>query len=345
MKQFCRWLQRDRRANENRLAHLQGGNVKLDIRRERRELSESEIAHLLKHAQTGPVRIGLSGEQRFMLYATALGTGLRASELASLTPSHFCLTTVPATVRIDAADEKARRGDTLPLPQDLVRLLSPWLAGKPKDSALWPGRWATNKAAGKFLKADLEAARKAWVTEESPDAGERATSDFLTYRNSDGQMADFHALRHTYLSRLGRSGASPKVMQRLARHSTVELTLGRYTHAGLHDLSSAVDGLPALPVPREPAHELRATGTQCCDTSPVLPSGLPERVAVRFPSVHSHATEGNASRAAARQRENRVKPAKRLDSAAFTHYDSDSQHTPGEVAEWSIAPVLKTGNP
>lgn len=33
------------------------------------------------------------------------------------------------------------------------------------------------------------------------------------YRDDDGQQADFHALRHTYLSRLGRSGASPKAMQ------------------------------------------------------------------------------------------------------------------------------------
>ena len=81
-----------------------------------------------------------------------------------------------------------------------------------------------------------------------------------------------------------------------------------------------------MPVPREPARELRATGTHGRDTSPVLP----ERVAVRFPAC---------------QRENRVKTAKRLDSAPNSNYDSGSQHTPGEVAEWSIAPVLKTGNP
>ena len=37
-------------------------------------------------------------------------------------------------------------------------------------------------------------------------------------------------------------------MQRLARHSTIELTIGRYTHAGLFDLSAAVNRLPALPM-------------------------------------------------------------------------------------------------
>ena len=59
-----------------------------------------------------------------------------------------------------------------------------------------------------------------------------------------------------------------KVLQKLARHSTVELTLGRYTHANLHDLASSVDAMPRLPVePSQPtenaAQILRATGTDC----------------------------------------------------------------------------------
>jgi hypothetical protein len=32
----------------------------------------------------------------------------------------------------------------------------------------------------------------------------------------------------------------------LARHSTVQLTLGRYAHAGLFDLTAAVIALPCL---------------------------------------------------------------------------------------------------
>ena len=68
-----------------------------------------------------------------------------------------------------------------------------------------------------------------------------------TAEDREGQQADFHALRHTFLSRLGRSGASATVMQRLARHSTVGLTLDRYTHAGLFDLQTAVEKLPPLP--------------------------------------------------------------------------------------------------
>jgi len=131
---------------------------------------------------------------------------------------------------------------------------------------LWPGPWAEQKCASKFIRSDLEAARSAWIedAETAAEHNEREQSDFLCYRDHDGKQADFHSLRHTYLSRLGRSGASPKAMQRLARHSTVELTLGRYTHAGLYDLAAAVDQLPSLPV-KSPSHRepavLKATGT------------------------------------------------------------------------------------
>ncbi len=101
-----------------------------------------------------------------------------------------------------------------------------------------------------MLKADLQAARAAWIDVADDDAEreERNRSDFLTWQDSAGRYADFHALRHTSLSRLGRSGATPKVLQTLARHSTVELTIGRYCHAGLFDLSAADDQLPRLPM-------------------------------------------------------------------------------------------------
>ena len=146
------------------------------------------------------------------------------------------------------------RGDVLPLPADLAEQLRRWLPETPQDARLWPGRWAVNKAAGVCLKADLQAARDAWLSHAAEDTAKRdmlEQSDFLQWQDSEGRYADFHSLRHTYLSRLGRSGVSAKVMQRLARHSDVNLTLGRYTHADLDDLASAVDRLPALSVEGE----------------------------------------------------------------------------------------------
>lgn len=53
----------------------------------------------------------------------------------------------------------------------------------------------------------------------------------VPYETAAGDL-DFHALRQSYITHgsLIRSGANPKVVQMLARHSTITLTLDRYTH-------------------------------------------------------------------------------------------------------------------
>src|SRR5260370_4865456 len=86
----------------------------------------------------------------------------------------------------------------------------------------------------------------------------------IAYRDEEGRVADFHALRHSYITLLSRSGVSPKVAQELARHSDIRLTMNVYTHTGLFDLAGAVDSMPAL-MPTGPVPErtvLRATGTE-----------------------------------------------------------------------------------
>ncbi len=251
IKQFTRWLVRDRRTEEDRLTFLEGGNVRVDRRLERRELSDVEIQWLLQETLSSQPIALLTGFQRYTLYATALSTGLRASELASLTPIHFKLDAEVPVVQIAAENEKARRGDIIPLPQSLVQILRPWFSELSRNALLWPGKWASQKRAGKTLQKDLEAARSAWIAEAKSEEIrlDREKSPFLQFRTEAGQ-ADFHSLRHTYLSRLGRSGVSAKAMQQLARHSTVELTIGRYTHTNIHDLGSAVQQLSPLPIPR-----------------------------------------------------------------------------------------------
>jgi len=68
----------------------------------------------------------------------------------------------------------------------------------------------------------------------------------IPYQDSGGRVADFHSLRHTFISNLSRSGVSPKVAQSLARHSTIGLTMDTYTHIGLYDERAALDSLPRL---------------------------------------------------------------------------------------------------
>ena len=58
----------------------------------------------------------------------------------------------------------------------------------------------------------------------------------IPYETREGRV-DFHSLRATYVSALVASGASVKVCQTLARHSTPSLTIGVYARASLHDIA------------------------------------------------------------------------------------------------------------
>jgi integrase len=189
---------------------------------------------------------GLTGTDRRMLYALAMMTGFRARELANLSPISFDLDAERPTVTVKAAYSKNRREAVQPLPLDVAGALWGYLANRPASLPVWPGEWYTDAA--EMLRFDLEAAT-------------------IPYRDAEGHVCDVHALRHSYVSRLARSGIHPKLAQELARHSDIRLTMNVYTHARLHDLAGAVDGLPALLGPKIPeAQTLQATGTDICLT-------------------------------------------------------------------------------
>ena len=56
--------------------------------------------------RTGPNRNGMPGDERALLYRTAIETGLRSKELRSLTRGGFHLTGSRPRVLCDAADTK-----------------------------------------------------------------------------------------------------------------------------------------------------------------------------------------------------------------------------------------------
>ena len=83
--------------------------------------------------------------------------------------------------------------------------------------------------------------------EDPEELQRRVESDFLCYCNHDGLYADFHSLRHWFITGLARAGVTPKMAQTLARHSDIRLTLGVYTHVELPDRCAAIESLPAPP--------------------------------------------------------------------------------------------------
>ncbi len=248
VKSFCRWMVRDGRMGENPLDYLQGGNSKLDRRHDRRELSAEELARILTATLLSKKTVaGLDGKARYVLYATACGSGFRASELASLTPCTLNLDGVPATATVPAAYTKNKQPAEQPIPADLVSILREYVTDKPADEPLWPGTWAKRKQGAKMLRTDLEAAQIPYVVD-----------------GPDGPLfADFHSLRHSYISLLNRGGVGLLNAQKLARHSTPNLT-ARYTHTRLSELANDAELLPKFyPVKDDRSQEqvLRATGT------------------------------------------------------------------------------------
>jgi integrase len=257
VKGFTRWLATTAsRTDRDRLASLSRLNAATDLRHERRALPEAELRALLAAAGTSPAEfLGLAGPDRAMLYAVAMVSGFRAGELASLAPGSFALDADPPTATVKAAYSKNRRTSVQPLPPDVALALRGYLDGRPAGAAVWSGAW--HKDAAEMLRLDLAAAA-------------------IPYRDAEGRVADFHALRHSYITLLERSGVSPKLAQELARHSDIRLTLNVYTHARLYDLAGAVEGLPAL-LPGAPTTEataLKATGTDGKSPTKVV-SSLP----------------------------------------------------------------------
>ena len=111
-----------------------------------------------------------------------------------------------------------------PIRRDLADLLRLWLAWKKPGAPVFDmSRWDWHRTA-RMMREDLAAAG-------------------IDYQDASKRFVDFHALRHTYISNIGRLPVSLKTHQELARHSEPSLTM-RYTHARLDDKVRALEALP-----------------------------------------------------------------------------------------------------
>lgn len=229
IKSFTGHLCREGLLPHDPLLSLRGFDAATDRRRVRRALSADEISRLIAAAESGPTARGLTGEDRAALYRIAYGSGLRASEIASLTVRSFQLDADPPTIRVRAGYVKNRKDVEQPIRRDLAEALRPWLAKKPIGTMpVFNVRNLKLKTAP-MMRFDLEAAG-------------------IQYIDEDGRHADFHCLRHSFVTALVRSGASVKQAQVLARHSTPVLTLAVYSHVEVHELTRALEKLPAIEV-------------------------------------------------------------------------------------------------
>ena len=217
------------------LAALQPWNAETDRRLRRRALTAAQFEAFVEASATGRPFRGITGPQRLVLYTLAANTGLRASELSSLTPASFSWEA--GTVTVQATVSKRRREDVLPLRADVAEMMRQYVASQipefrnsgissaGRTEPLWPGTW--HLAGGEMVRRDLAAAGIPAV--------------------ENGRVVDFHALRSLLASFLAAAGVHPRVAQELMRHSDIRLTMGVYTQLNVMDVAGALDALPRLP--------------------------------------------------------------------------------------------------
>src|SRR5262249_32665381 len=126
---------------------------------------------------------------------------------------------------------------TLPLPADLVADLRPYVTTRDPQRPVFP----LPDQGAPMLRVDLAAAG-------------------IPYQDASGLFFDFHSLRCETATLADQAGVSPRVIQRLMRHSTLELT-GRYTRPRAVDIEAAAAKLPSLKPEGDRPEALAATGT------------------------------------------------------------------------------------
>ncbi|MCY3021502.1 MAG: tyrosine-type recombinase/integrase [Planctomycetota bacterium] len=209
----------------------------------RRSLTAAEAQALLATIDTAGSAYARFARRRRMGYAVAITTGLRVLELQSLRAKH--LDTTRGGLKLEAAWTKNRRDGWQPLPRVLVDALAAAAKGiGANDPLVFVARETSNA-----LERDLV---RAGLTKWGP-----------------GGRADFHALRHTFVTMLHAAGATFEEVRLLARHAPRGLTDKTYLHVRperLHDLAEAV-GRMVLPEAAAVAEAVR-TGT---DDAPIMP--------------------------------------------------------------------------
>ncbi len=176
LRTFCRWCVTERRLRDDPTANIAKLNVEVDKRKTRRALTADEVQKLLDVAKTRHRRSSgtLSGDEVEMIYRTALGTGLRSSELADL----FVHQIEPEKRRIllRAAGTKNKKGLYQPITPELAERLAAWIEDKqPSDKVFSHDKYSLLSS----FKRDCNAAG-------------------IERKRADGRSVDVHCLRRTF---------------------------------------------------------------------------------------------------------------------------------------------------
>jgi len=223
-----------------------------DRRRERRALTDDELARLMTVAES---------RGRKAWYLAAVLAGLRKGDLQRLKWCDIDFNENTITI----SEGKAKRVDVIPLhPQLADELRKRQQASLATPQAKVFPQTVTDRTRQKdFLRAGL--AREEVIVDDNgkpvmigKGKRQRPKTRIVT-EDADGRVIDLHAMRTTLGTNLARQGVAPQIAQRIMRHSDYRTTLNHYTVLGLSDTAKAVDALPSIRTNSEQVK--RATGT------------------------------------------------------------------------------------
>ena len=205
-------------------------------------------------------RYEMTGSERLLVYRIAIQSGLRSSELRILTRGQLYLDCDPPYITCRDRSTKNKKDAQQYILPNLAEDLNRHVATMAPKVPLFALPSEYNMA--DMLRADVADARRQWLKSVRYDS-ERFTqcekSDFLTDVNHEGEVLDFHSLRHTCGAWLAMTGAHPKVVQTVMRHASITLTMDTYGHLFPGQEADAVAQLGYLLA--GPPEALRATGT------------------------------------------------------------------------------------
>jgi integrase len=230
-KEFCAWLLQEERVTGSDPMRGHGLLKQTEFRKKRRPLTLDEMHRLLDTTEPAPKHFNMTGHERTLIYRLGLEAGLRSGEVRTLSVLSFNFTPLadgkPATVRVESSDTKGKKSADLILMGATAQAIREYFLQEDKQGGdtAFPMPHRSNIV--KMLKRDLADAN-------------------IAYTDDAGRDVDFHALRHTFITNLALAGVHPAVAQKLARHSSIELTMKYYTHVLHTSEVAAIESLQSL---------------------------------------------------------------------------------------------------
>lgn len=211
---FLNWLMENERIAANPVRTVKKVQTLGKQVRIRRAFTDDEMRRLLAVAGA-----------RKAVYLAACYTGLRRAELESLEWADLHLDAPQPFALVRASTTKNGKEARIALHADLAEALLTLQKERKKGGS--PFVFADLLPPMSIFRADLQKAD-------------------ISFLDPLGRRADFHALRHTLGTNLGRAGVAPRVAMAAMRHSDIKLTMSTYTDPSRLATADAFTLLPSF---------------------------------------------------------------------------------------------------